>query len=292
MIIQLKILTGLSTEIVRMRETRIKYQTNRNIKAYALYTWLKNKTEAGIIHHYDKQLTALLDGSNISRSSFYRYLSIAEDLKLIKRKNGNLKLTGYQAILEDLFIHEKKFTYINFDTEKHKLDHIFNVLEVSENKKRQEKAIEVKISKHPLVLSAFKLFWISQGKPDQVFNLVNLQKAQKIIFETGTAERIYKPLMYSVNPEFNRCSNTIATAHNYKSPKSVTYFKRKLVKSKLISVLDVINPICAYNKNRIDGVQRGKNENANYVPYDPKKRHTTWYKPQQIIINPLLFIKL
>lgn len=274
-----------------MRAARLKYETNRNIKAYTLYTWLKNVTESGVIHHYDKQLDTLIAGLNISRSAFYRHLSWAEDLKLISRKDGKLKLCSYQAVMNELFIHEKKFTTINYDTDTDKLHLILEVLEGSENKERQTKAVEVKISKHPIVISAFKLFWTTQGKPDQAFNLANLQATQKILFEKGVAERIYNPLMYTVNPDFSRCSATIAAAHNYKSPRLVTYYKRKLVRAGLIKVLPTTAPVCLYNKDRIEGHQRGKNENASYTPYDPKSRAKFWFKPDQIIIKHTLFAK-
>lgn len=290
MIIPIKILTGLSTEVVKMREIRNKNKTNRNILAYALYTWLKNKTTAGVIHHYDKQLETLLEGSNISRSSFYRYLNYAEDLKLITRNTytGTLKLAGYASVMENLYIIEKAFTTIYYDTDKHKLNFIFETLEIHENKARQLTAVNGKISKNPIVNSAFKLFWISQGVPDQAYTLDNLLKTQKLIFEKGTAARIYQPLMEIVNPHFNRSSYGIAAAHGYLRARNTTYLKRKLVKRNLINVLDIEAPVCRYRKDRIEGNIRGKNENA-FTTWNKAKNAAEWKQPQQIIINHFLF---
>lgn len=292
MVKTIKILKGLSSDVVRFRAIRHKYETNRAIKAYSLWVLLKNETESGIIHHYEKQLPYLLELLKVSRATFYNYLRYAEQLKLIERQGGTIKLASYQSVIDDLCLIDKSFIYINYDLthEKQKIEHILNTLEFHENSEKQAKAIEVKISKNSIIMAAFNLFWFGRGQPNIPFNLDNLKKVQKILFESGAAERIYIPLMELVNPEIFRNSATIAAAHKYKARRLVTYLKRKLKKAGLIGIYKGDNPTCFYDKNSQEGIQRGKNPNA-FCFYNSKDKTKVWHKPHSIIINPFLFSK-
>lgn len=288
MILELKILKGLGTEAVRKRELRIKNQTNRDIKAYAFWTFLKNQTESGFLHRYHEQIDTFLPLLKISYGTFYTYLKYAEQLNLVTRQEGALKLASYDFVMKQLDIFEKDFYIVNYDTEhpKQKIEHILNALEFQENSEKQEKAIEVKISKNSIIKSAFQLYWIQQGVQME-FNLHNLKKTQQLIFEAGAADRIYIPLMELVNPEIFRNSRTIAAAHNYKARRLVTYLKRKLKRGGLVGVYNNEKAVCRYNKNKVEGNTRGKNENA-FCFYNPKDKEKYWSKPQTVIINPTL----
>jgi hypothetical protein len=286
--VQLKILKGMSSDVVRLRVERNKFQTNRAIKAYSLYTWLKNMTRAGYIHHYEKQLPDICKALKISRTSFYNYLREAESLNLIKRGRGRLQLSSWDFVAEELFIVDKTFTTINYDLDnrKQKLHHCIEALEFEENREKQNTAVAHKIAKNPQVKSAFDL-WCSTNNVQLPFNLENLAKVRTKIFASGSAASIYPALMYSVNPEFYRNSCTIAKAHNYKSQLLTTYLKKKLQLAGLIIVRKGAQTACMYNKDKKKGRERGKNELGTTF-YKVKDKANIWYEPDKVSVSPFL----
>jgi hypothetical protein len=292
LILQLKILKGLSGSVVKKRALRFKRQTNRAVKAYALWIYFKNLTESGFIQNIESQLPAILEQLKISRGTFYNWLKYAKELQLINKQGNTIQLTSYAAVIEELSLPGKEFIYINYDTEhkKQKIEHIIDVLEFHENHELQTKAIEWKLSHNSIIMAAFKFFWLSKGQPDLPFNLDNLKKAQTILFESGAAQRIYEPLMDIVNPVVGRNSNTIRMAHNYKSRRGVTYLKRKLKRLGLIGLYQPEKSTCFYKQDLQKGTQRGKNTNA-FCFYNNKNKTQTWYKLQTILVNPFLFVK-
>lgn len=279
----------MSSDVVKQRELRVKYQTNRDIKAYSLFVWLKNMTPAGVIHNYEKQHAEICQALKISRASFYNYLRTAETLKLIVRQNGNLKLSGWDKVIDQFTLPSKTFTTIYYDTEnpKQKLSLIIEALEFEENKEKQQRAITNKIAKNPSVKSAFELF-CQYNNIQAEFTPDNLAIVRRLIFQNGTAESIYSSLMYSVNPEFYRNSSSIAAAHGYKSPRLTTYLKHKLQKSGVAIIKKGNKQACSYKNNRIDGKERGKNENGTLY-YKVNEKQKVWFEPDQVIISKFLF---
>lgn len=279
----------MSSDVVRQRELRIKYQTNRDIKAYSLFVWLKNQTKAGIIHNYEQQHVEICQALKISRASFYNYLRTAEKLQLITRQDGNLKLAGWNKVIDHFSLPSRTFTTIYYDTEnpKQKLSLIIEALEFEENKEKQQKAITNKIAKNPSVKSAFELF-CHYNNIQAEFTPDNLAIVRRLIFQNGTAESIYKSLMYSVNPEFYRNSSTIASAHGYKSPRLTTYLKYKLQRSGIAIIKKGNKLACSYKNNRIEGKERGKNENGTLF-FKVNEKQKIWFEPDQVIISQFLF---
>lgn len=289
MVVELRILKGLSSEAVRKRTLRTRYETNRDLKAYALYIWLKNMTRAGIIHNYEKQSNEICSGLKITRATFYKYLNYAEQICLIKRKNGRLELASWSSVMEQLYITEKVFTTVYYDTtnEKQRLPLILEALEFEENKEKQEASIRIKIAKNPQVKTAFDLYCHLTGTKAE-FSVNNLAWARSQIFISGTAASIYPALMDKVNPKIYRNSSTIAAAHGYKSPRLTTYLKRKLSSAGIATILKSSKSACSYKKDRVEGKERGKNANATTY-YNRNEKQKIWFEPDTVIINQFLF---
>jgi len=287
--VALKILKQMSSEVVRQREQRAVYFTNRKLKAYTLFVWLKNMTESGYIHNYEDQGVEICSALKISRASYYNYLREAETLQLLKRRNGRIELAGWEKVVEAFSLPEKSFTTIYYDVNnpKEKLSIIIEALEFVENKEKQQLAVTSKIAKNPKVKAAFELYCQLHGLKAE-FNEQNLAYVRMRIFQKGSAESIYEALMNTVNPEFYRNSLTIAAAHGYKSPKSATYLKRKLQKAGIAYISKGNKSVCSYSKNRIEGVERGKNENGTLY-YQVKEKVKVWYQPDKVTISEFLF---
>lgn len=289
MIVELRILKGLSSEAVRHRKLRTRYETNRDLKAYALFIWLKNLTRAGIIHNYEKQSAEICSGLKITRATFYKYLNYAEEICLIKRKSGNLELSSWSTVMDQLYITDKIFTTVYYDTTNRKqtLPLILEALEFEENKEKQEASIRIKIAKNPQIRSAFELFCqIHNIKAE--FTPDNLAAVQKDIFKYGASESIYPALMDKVNPKIYRNSSSIASAHGYKSPRLTTYLKRKLSNAGIAVILKSSKSACSYKKDRIEGKERGKNANATTF-YNRQEKQKIWFEPDTIKISQFLF---
>lgn len=284
---------GISSDLVKMRKLVVRYETNRAIKGYCLWIWLKNQTISGVIHNYNLQCDSLIKYLKISRATFYNYLKYAEALGLITRANGNLKLCSWQSAADQLGLPSSEIIIINYDTEnpKQKLEHIFDAIEILDNRAFQEKGVSIKLAKNQQIESAFRLYNLQHCLPEVKFNLDNLKKVQKHIFENGSAASIYNTLLNLVNPEFFRNSSSLASARNYKSTRNVTYLKKKLSLAGLAVVIKPVLAVCKYNKNAIQGQERGKKDNF-FCYYDPEAREKTWFKPDTILISPTLLKNL
>lgn len=282
-------MNGLSSDVVKLRKLRNRYETNRDIKAYSLFVWLKSMSVSGFIHNYGKQLDSICGPLKISRATFYNYLNTAEDLQLIERNNGRLKLASWDKVVETLSLPEKTFRTIYYDTEnqKQKLSLILEALEFEENKEKQEKAITNKIAKHPQVKSAFELFCRTHGITAE-FTPDNLSKVKREAYKYGSAASIYSVIMNTVNPEVYRNASSIASAHGYKSPRLTTYLKTKLKRASLAVVSKGQKNVCSYAKNRIEGKERGKNENGTLY-YRVKEKQKIWFEPDRVQISQFLF---
>lgn len=300
MLLKLKILNGLGSQVVKKRQLRGIYCTNREIKAYALFVLLKEYTTSGIIHNYASQIPQIAEQLKCSKATIFTYLNYAEQIGLLQRERkllkigkstfrtgGRIILRSWQSVAQIFELPEKEFTTINYETDnKQKLEHIIAALEFKENSEKQAIAIHYKIAKNPIVVHAFKLFWHSQGIQNMAFTMENLRKAQEHIFAHGASESIYLPLLELVNPDISRSAHTIARAHGI-HPMNVAYLKRKLQKTAIVAIMQSNNPVCAFKTDVRPDYVRGRKQKA-YPKWCNETKKRTWLKPDRVIVNPFL----
>lgn len=278
MSISLKIPKHIPAAILRSREVRNVYQTNRAIKALSLFLYYKNQTIAGYINNPEAQLKTCLYALNISRATYYNYLNYAKRLGLIEAQKGRLKLASWHHLCNSLNI-PKHFIIIKYETSL-KLEHIITALEFHFSQEKQKKQVQSIITQTPTIKEAYYNF-CKEHRSKTPFSIENLWKAQLIAFKYGLAHRDYKNL-FLVNPDLNRSNSGIARDLGYKSKKLSTYTKRKLQKFDLIKVTKRA-PICCYYKGgRKCEDTKGKNGNA-FTFYSGKVNR--WHLCDSITLN-------
>ena len=91
--------------------------THHLIKRMGFFLLLKAEVpKSGCIKSYVKQVPALSNKFNISRSTFYSYLNQLEEMKLVSRDAaGNLLVASWHQLGDTLGIRTNKRTKINFN---------------------------------------------------------------------------------------------------------------------------------------------------------------------------------
>lgn len=289
---QLKVLYGLASDCVYMRQKRNKYETNRAIKAFGMYIILKNITTSGIVQNPFQQSTYLEGIFKTSFRTLRRWAIEAESLGLIEQtiENGAIscwKLTSIKKVCElyDLNIKYHSIEYDVNDQQK-TIEYYLKALEIYENKEKQAKAFETKISKKPALKMAIQQLSGNQEPKEANSQRAQLQKFQASTFTHGIPSlEVYQMIQDTANPNFDRSAKGFRKAYKFKSNLSVTYLRRQLETRGFISLSRPKPIVCLYNA--LDNQIKGRKRHV-FRRYDQTNQIATWWLPIEVnlLIKP------
>ena len=302
---------GLAKAIINQRVIVLKYETNRVIKAFDMFTCLKSTNICGVISDYAQQLAELLTICKISRTSFYTRLKDCIELKLVTRRGDDLQLTSWGKACE-LFdtVDTGLFHNINYDLndKKQTAQHIIAAIAFKEQRENIQNQVSKKLTANPDINIAYNLFMKHIKQSDTAFSPVALFNAQRITYAEGAPPSIYEAL-HRINPDPNITVKSIQKQFGMKSHRSATYLKRNLAKRDLIKIekrnssslcyVQKVEPaeqiadimmaaLLLALKDGTKAVRAKKNEYC-HVWYDNEKNTRTWHLTDALTINPKTF---
>lgn len=303
---------GLAKAIINQRNLVLKYETNRVVKAYDMFTCLKSTNVCGVISNFTDQLPELTALCKISRTAFYTRLNDCIELKLITKADNKLRLTSWKKACE-LFnvIETGKFHDINYnpDEPKQTIQHIIAIIAMKEQTEIIKTQVDKKLNANPDVKKAYDVYAKHFLKSETEFSPSALFNAQRKSYAEGAPDVIYEAL-HKINPDTNRTVKSIQKDFGMKSHRSATYLKRNLAKRGLLTVEKRTESVCNYKQTTASApdeqgkgiilaflvvpdkgikAKRARKNDYCHVWYDKAKNARTWHITDAIKINPSIF---
>lgn len=232
------------------------YETNRFVKLIGVFCLLKSTTTTGILHNWRNQ-SQLRTLCKLSRNSFKSTINHLHELGLVECVGHDLKLRGWnhasQIILQDE--HDNEFVSFEYDiTNDAKIQHYFFAINIKENQTKQRKSFENRLKFNP---------HIKQQLIDAICITydMNIHQVEKMTMDEF-CERVYQMQnfqfccgtpgtdIFKFNPDVNRSIVSMKLDWNFKSTKSVSYYKRRLMEIGLTHT-EKIGQLVSSTKNRI-----------------------------------------
>jgi predicted transcriptional regulator len=263
----IKVPTYWIDAVLRKRVTVNDYQTNRYIKHIGVFCLLKTVSSTGILHNWSSQ-SNLRELCKLSRNSFKSSVNQLNELGLIKIVGKDLKLSGWkeasQIIIQD--DHDNEFTHFEYDLiNDAKIHHYFYALNIKLNQDTQRKSFENRLKFNPhikrdLIDSICMTFNLNESQVTKMTIDEFMECAYQLqnkLFCGGTL----RVEIFKLNPDTNRNLSAIKNDWNFKSTKSISYYKRRLMSFGLTQT-EKIGQLLSSTKNRIrqvDGYSSGWN---------------------------------
>jgi hypothetical protein len=277
------IMIGAAEELVKHRELRTKYCTNRSIKTWATYFLLKSLTSSGLISQWTEQKQDLLSYCKMNENSFRARLYELKALGLITMEYYNIRLVSFQKAADILGIDFKGTIKIEYDEAlpgKQTFQYFLRAEELRGNMIAQLNAMMFYLEKNPLVKAQLDVLLIHAGADSTRLNnaayfQTQLLKLQQTSFAKGSD---HWDIIIQFRADINRSVNGIKENHTYKSAQSVSYMKKQLLAMKIIGVEKV--KIESSTRSRIY-VPDGTRKRDGYI-YNPATKKTSWQLCDQV----------
>jgi len=281
------VISGACEILVAHRELRNKYQTNRSIKTWATYFLLKSLTTSGILRDWTKQKQTILSFCKMTENCFRIRLAELQKLNLITlQSNRTIKLVAFEKAAEILGIIYDGTIKIEYDDTlpgQQIFQYFLRAEEIRSNQHKQLKALWYYAGKQPLLKDALITMLIQQNgceEKDLRSNVSNFQqqllKLQQHAFKEGSP---LLDIIHTFRADINRSVNCIQDHHGYRSKQSVSYMKKVMLKSNIITVTKVC--IESTNRSRLYVVVDGKRKRDAYK-YIAARQTTAWFLTDQI----------
>lgn len=277
------ILIGAAEALVKHRELRNKYCTNRSIKTWSTYFLLKSQTSSGLISCWTEQKQSLLSYCKMNENSFRARLSEMMSLKLITMEGRNIRLVSFEKAASILDIDYEGTIKIEYDDTlpgQQTFQYFLRAEELRGNMITQLKALMFYLAKNPLIKAQLELLLTHNGADvtrlqQPGYFQTQLLKLQQTSFAKGSD---HWDIIIQFRADLNRSINGIKENHTYKSAQSVSYMKSKMLAMKIISVEKV--KVESNTRQRIY-VPEGTNKRDGYI-YNPATKKTTWQLCDQV----------
>lgn len=283
---EVPVLIGAAEELVRHRELRTKYETNRSIRTWSTWFLLKALTSSGKIQKWRSQREYLFHWLQLNENTFYARLHEMKALGLVTiDDHENIHLVSYEKAAEVLNIAYTGLVRLEYNPEKYAgkqaFQYILRAEEFRYQQSRQLNALLYHLDKNPLLKNDLHSLLIKYGADGQQllkdgsYFQERLLKLQMLLFKEGSDILQY---VLTHRADINRGVNRIKENHSYKTKQSVSYLKRRMLKLNVILI----------EKKKVESVERSRL----YVPDGDKKRdgykycrkskNTVWFLTDQI----------
>lgn len=239
-----KILKGTEDLLVAMRSVCNVYETNKEIRIWSAFFLLKALTTAPFISNWRRQRPLLLKWLQMDEKTFYGYMAMLKNKKLITVDNGfNIHPVSWDDAAKILGVPYLGTTTILFNPYKHEGKQVFQHLirreEIKSNQIIQLEALMSKLDKNLPLKDDLLLLMIQLGADrkrlltDKSYFQERLLQLDIRLFKEGSEIIGYS---FTNRADINRGVKKIAEHHHYKSPQSVSYMKKVMVKHGIIQV--------------------------------------------------------
>lgn len=277
-ILTLKIPVELARNTLAMRAKVNKYETNRHLKNITAFIVLKSVTSYGLIKDYKQQMNYLCAITQCSNQTFCKRLQWLQNEGLLSIEGGNIRLNGWKQVAALYNLNLKAFNTVVYDTTTDK--NIFLRLfatEIEANKEQQVYMIKTKLQRNLALKNRIQAAMLKHGADVKRINEFNyLHNGMRKLFTFSfIAEPELHALLYQVRPDCNRSVYTLANAWHFKSPQSVSYYKRLFATNNIATI---------HKGERIESKSRARNEFA-HVIWNKRRLQTVLSLVDTISIN-------
>lgn len=236
------VLKGASLALVKRRELRGEYETNRSIKTWSVFFLLKSLSIPGQIQRWQHQKNALLQYCKMSENSFRSRLNELKALNLITiTKDLTIKLVTYKKAAEILGIDYEGIIKIEYNANtsgKQSFQYHLVLDEIRCNQQKQVEALYRKSLENPLLRASLEIQMIQNGADMRKLKNADyfqqyLQHLQLEAFKTGSENWT---VISALRADKNRSVNGIKKQYGYRSAQSVSYLKKRLTHCKLAEI--------------------------------------------------------
>ena len=285
------VLAGACEVLVSHRETRNRYQTNRSIKTWATYFLLKSLTKSGILRDWTSQKQSILSYCKMTENCFRARLAELQQLRLITlQKNRSIKLTSFETAADILGIPYDGTIKIEYNENlpgKQIFQYFLRAEEIRSNQHRQLKALWYYAGKQPLLKDALILMLKQQLGSDEkelqknvTYFQQQLLQLQQNAFKEGSP---LLEIIHTFRADINRSVQGMQNHHSYKSKQSVSYMKKVMKKTGIITV----HKICIESESRarlyVPATSGTRRRDA--YKYIAARKTTAWFLTDQIDFN-------
>lgn len=286
---QIKIPTGLVTQIAAQRNLVNAYETHRGFKALAFYLLARGLTTSNGIYKAANQSFSAFN-KQLGRQMGYSFNTIAK-MAGYAQQFGFIKITGtgYQFLSIQKITQNYGLWYPNDDityqtitiTANESLEHILKTIVFGENFAKQQHMVMRKLNQIPGVaqkLSQYITNWQNLPIKTLLERIVAWQKYTFLNFTKGTEAY---DLFHSIHADITLGCKTIKTHFAYKCTRSSVYLKKVLAGLQYITV---------QSRQLIAQVTRKPHE-VNGAPkpitlvYLPRQNARKWLQPDLITLN-------
>lgn len=223
----------------------------------------------------------------MTANCFRTRLAELQQLNLITlQSNRTIKLVSFEKAAEILGILYEGTIKIEYDETlpgQQIFQYFLRAEEIRSNQHKQLKALWYYAGKQPLLKDALITLLIQQNgceEKDLRSNVSNFQqqllKLQQNAFKEGSP---LLDIIHTFRADINRSVNCIQDHHGYRSKQSVSYMKKVMLKSNIITVTKVC--IESTNRSRLYVVVDGKRTRDAYK-YIAARQTTAWFLTDQI----------
>lgn len=250
------ILVGAAEELVRRRDLRKVYETNRDIKIWSSWFLLKTiSPNSSFIEHWIKQKDIILDFLKLNENTFRRQLKEMVRLGLATVDHYNITLTSYIKAADVLGIAFNNTYSVTYNPSQYEGKQVFRYLltaeEFKERQERQLGALMNHMDKNPTLRNDIVMMLHQHGADERYLNhpryfQERLLQLQLQLFRKGSDLLSY---IYTHRADINRGVKCIAKHYSYKSSQSVSYLKKRMAFFGIISVQKL--SVASENRSRL-----------------------------------------
>ena len=274
--------------ILSLRKLVNKYETNQAMRAFDTWIVLKNLSSPSLIQNWNKQKSDLLSWCKCSETIFRHRLKLLREMQLIQYDRNKIVVCSWKALAKKFAVNiEKKLTIQYRKDDNKKIYQWLVAAEIESNKDRQDNAIARKLSANPETKMIFDGALIQAGADHKRLNdLQYYLKWLRILYKSDfiQASMAHDELI-AVRPDNNRSVKGIASAWQCKAAQTASYWKKVLVRAKIIDV----------SKVQIKSQERVRNKDCNVLWLRSEKQTLLCLCDQIEILKPWLmshFLKL
>jgi hypothetical protein len=285
----IKVLAEAPAELVKHRELRKKYHTNRDIKYWSTYFLLKAVSpQSSKIERWIKQKSFLLAFLQMNENTFRRNVKYLVSIGLATvDENYSISLASYEKAADLLDLENSVTKLIPYNPIKNGGKQVFQYLVRAEEfryqQRRQLDALIYHLNKNPSLKNTVHLLMVKAGADDQrLYKEVryfqeSLLQLQMKLFKEGSEILEY---VLTHRADINRGVSRIQDHHAYKAKQSCSYLKKRMFKLGVIKIEKVCVESTARSRLYIP-LGETKRDGYKWVP---AVKRTAWFLTDQISI--------
>lgn len=229
----------LARIVVARRDLRVKYETNREIKAVGLFLLWKAQTTSGLIKSWNQQKHNLCLVARCSEFTLRGHIKLLLQLQLIKIIDGDIQLASWEdlARIYEIDITEKFCFKYDYQS-KQKLHWWIVATDIQDNQNRQRYKCWQRLNKNP-EHKAILLKAVIAGGAD--LSRINdpeyfLSQLRPLYLASHLRVSEIHDLLIQYRPFLDRGVKGMATACKAKCKSTASYIKKRLQSARIILV--------------------------------------------------------